>query len=320
MPESRQSDEALLRRTQSGGRDAFATLVDRYQRRAFAVALRMLGRRQDAEDAIQQAFLRLYEARAEYNSRWRLSTWFYRILINACVDELRRRRPQVPLEDWDNARRIMEQLDLRLIEAPPIVPAQLDVAASPVGITRVLLRRTGHMPPQRREAGRIGQLLEQARKELAEYLAGERTFFSVPVDLSRVPAFERAALEIAAQIPYGEVRPYKWIAERLGRPDAARAVGNAMASNPVPIIVPCHRVVKADGGLGGYSFGTVRKESLLALERGRSAYVGCITTRIFCRRGCRAEQRIHEGNRINFLVPDDARLSGYAPCSICRPT
>jgi RNA polymerase sigma-70 factor (ECF subfamily) len=103
MPESRQSDETLLQRVQSGERDAFALLVDRYQRRAFAVALRMLGRRQDAEDAVQQAFLRLYEARATYNSRWRLSTWFFRILINACVDELRRRRPQVPLEEWDDA-------------------------------------------------------------------------------------------------------------------------------------------------------------------------------------------------------------------------
>lgn len=103
MPESRQSDEALLQRVQSGERDAFATLVERYRRRAFAVALRMLGRRQDAEDAVQHAFLRLYEARAAYNARWRLSTWFYRILINACVDELRRRRPQVPLEEWDDA-------------------------------------------------------------------------------------------------------------------------------------------------------------------------------------------------------------------------
>ncbi len=213
----------------------------------------------------------------------------------------------------------MEQLDLRLVEEPPIALAQLDLAATPAGITRVFLRRGGPAPARLRESGRIGQLLQQARKELSEYLAGERTFFSLPVDLSQVPAFERAALEVAAQIPYGEVRPYKWIAERLGRPDAARAVGNAMASNPVPIIIPCHRVVKTDGSLGGYSFGTVRKESLLALERGRSVYVGCITTRIFCRRGCRAEQRIHEGNRINFLVPDDARLSGYAPCSICRP-
>ncbi|HSD51418.1 MAG TPA: methylated-DNA--[protein]-cysteine S-methyltransferase, partial [Candidatus Methylomirabilis sp.] len=204
------------------------------------------------------------------------------------------------------ARRIMEQLDLRLTQEPPIALAQLDLAATPAGITRVFLRRGAPAPAPLREAGRIGQLLQQARKELAEYLAGDRTFFSVPVDLSRVPVFERAALEVAVQIPYGEVRPYKWIAERLGQPDAARAVGNAMASNPVPLIIPCHRVVKSDGSLGGYSFGTVRKESLLALERGESVYVGCITTRFFCRRGCRAERRIREGNRINFLTPDDA--------------
>ncbi|MBI4572901.1 MAG: sigma-70 family RNA polymerase sigma factor [candidate division NC10 bacterium] len=70
--------------------------MERYQRRAFAVALRMLGRRQDAEDVVQQAFLRLYEARAQYHPRWRLSTWFYRILANACVDELRRRPPPGP--------------------------------------------------------------------------------------------------------------------------------------------------------------------------------------------------------------------------------
>jgi RNA polymerase sigma-70 factor, ECF subfamily len=96
-----QSDEALFRRVQAGRRDAFAALVERYQGRAFGVALRVLGSRQDAEDAVQQAFLRLYEARARYDPQWRVSTWFYRILTNTCVDELRRRRPSMPLEDWD---------------------------------------------------------------------------------------------------------------------------------------------------------------------------------------------------------------------------
>lgn len=96
-----QSDEALFRHVQDGSRDAFAALVERYQRRAFAVASRLLGSRQDAEDAVQQAFLRLYEARAEYRPTWRLSTWFYRILTNVCVDELRRRRPMLPLEEVD---------------------------------------------------------------------------------------------------------------------------------------------------------------------------------------------------------------------------
>ncbi|MEK6718226.1 MAG: methylated-DNA--[protein]-cysteine S-methyltransferase, partial [candidate division NC10 bacterium] len=149
------------------------------------------------------------------------------------------------------ARRIMEQLDIRLdAEKPVLTLERLGLAASPAGITRVFLRRGEKAPSPVRDAGRIGKLLDQARKELAEYLAGERAFFSVPVDLSQVPPFERSALEVAARIPYGEVRSYKWIAERLGNPDAARAVGSAMASNPVPIIIPCHRVVRTDGSLG----------------------------------------------------------------------
>jgi len=101
MPQSHESDEALFRQVQAGGRDAFATLVERYQRRAFGVALRLLGRQQDAEDVVQQTFLRLYEARAKYDPKWRLSTWLYRILTNACVDELRRRRPIRELEEQD---------------------------------------------------------------------------------------------------------------------------------------------------------------------------------------------------------------------------
>ncbi|HSD51417.1 MAG TPA: sigma-70 family RNA polymerase sigma factor [Candidatus Methylomirabilis sp.] len=125
MPEGRQSDETLLYRVQTGERDAFAILVDRYQRRAFAVALRMLGRRQDAEDAVQQAFLRLYEARADYNSRWRLSTWFYRILINACVDELRRRRPQVPLEEWDDSVEDSAHQEVEIMERGRLLQAAL---------------------------------------------------------------------------------------------------------------------------------------------------------------------------------------------------
>lgn len=96
-----ETDEALFKKVQAGRRDAFATLVERYQRRGYAVALRLLGRSHDAEDAVQQAFLRLYESRAGYDSRWRLSTWFYRILTNACVDELRRRRPMLPLPETE---------------------------------------------------------------------------------------------------------------------------------------------------------------------------------------------------------------------------
>lgn len=218
------------------------------------------------------------------------------------------------------ARHIMEQLDLHLeAEKPALSLAHLDLAASPAGITRVSLRRGAGGTDAATGVGRIGKIIARARRELEEYFAGVRTFFTVPVDLSRVPDFERAALEAAAGIPYGEVRSYKWIAERLGKPDAARAVGGAMAGNPVPIIIPCHRVVKTDGGLGGYSFGLVRKEALLNMERAATPYVGCASTRIFCRRGCAHERRIHAGGRIHFASGADARTSGYRPCGVCQP-
>jgi methylated-DNA-[protein]-cysteine S-methyltransferase len=213
----------------------------------------------------------------------------------------------------------MDQIALQFDRPNPTdLLARLDLTASAAGITGVSFRR-GRRKTAGPEAKRIGHILQRAREELAEYLAGDRTFFDVPVDLSRVPAFERAALEMASQIPYGEVRSYKWIAERLGKPDAARAVGGAMAGNPVPLIVPCHRVVKTDGGLGGYSFGLIQKEALLNLERSTAPYVGCASTRIFCRKGCTHERRIREGGRIHFAAPADAKSSGYRPCQVCRP-
>jgi len=217
-------------------------------------------------------------------------------------------------------RRIMDQIALQL-DRPNLADllAQLDLSASHSGITRVSYRRGRRGEVSMPESGHVGKLLRQAREELAEYFAGDRTFFSVPVDLSQVPEFERAALDVAAQIPYGEVRSYKWIAEQLGKPDAARAVGSAMAGNPVPLIVPCHRVVKTDGGLGGYSFGLVQKEALLNLERSTAPYVGCVSTKVFCRKGCAHERRIREGGRIHFAVPGDAKTSGYRPCQVCRP-
>jgi methylated-DNA-[protein]-cysteine S-methyltransferase len=213
----------------------------------------------------------------------------------------------------------MDQIALDFDRSNPTdLLTRLDLAASPAGITRITVRR-GRGKRAAPEGGRIGHILQQAREELAEYFAGDRTFFTVPVDLSRVPAFERAALQIASQIPYGEVRSYKWIAEQLGTRDAARAVGGAMAANPVPLIVPCHRVVKTDGGLGGYSFGLIQKEALLNLERSTAPYVGCASTRIFCRKGCTHERRIREGGRIHFASGADATASGYRACQVCQP-
>jgi methylated-DNA-[protein]-cysteine S-methyltransferase len=85
-------------------------------------------------------------------------------------------------------------------------------------------------------------------------------------DLRLLSEFERAVLGAATRIPVGETRPYGWIAEQIGRPRAARAVGLALGRNPVPLLIPCHRVTRANGGIGGYVFGTEIKERLLRFE------------------------------------------------------
>jgi len=122
-----------------------------------------------------------------------------------------------------------------------------------------------------RSAARAGA----AARQVAEYLAGRRLAFDVPVDLSSMTAFQQQVLLAACQIPRGQVRTYSDLAREIGRPKAARAVGQALGSNPVPIVVPCHRVLAADGSLRGYSGGggIVTKERLLRLE-GVQRYVG----------------------------------------------
>ena len=160
---------------------------------------------------------------------------------------------------------------------------------------------------------------QQARTELGEYLAGKRAFFSVPVDLSTVPAFQAKVLTAAREIPFGEARPYAWIARRIGHPRAVRAVGTALGKNPVPLIVPCHRVLRSDGEAGGYIFGTRVKQRLLGLERTTPVYEGCTSTRIVCRVGCTHGRRMRAENRVVFGSVDDARSVGYRPCRVCKP-
>ena len=125
-----------------------------------------------------------------------------------------------------------------------------------------LRRQDGVLPV--RSSARAGAAARQVR----EYLAGRRTHFDVPVDLDAVTDFQREVLMAACQIPRGQVRTYADIARQIGRPKAARAVGQALSRNPVPIVVPCHRVLAADGSLRGYTGGGgIRtKEQLLRLE------------------------------------------------------
>jgi len=107
-----------------------------------------------------------------------------------------------------------------------------------------------------------------AIEQILEYLASERTHFELPLDL-RGTSFQRAVWDVLLKIPYGETCSYAQVARAIGRPNAQRAVGSANNANPVPLVVPCHRVIAADGGLGGYGGGQDLKARLLAMERSR---------------------------------------------------
>ena len=107
---------------------------------------------------------------------------------------------------------------------------------------------------------------EDARRQLGEYFEGVRQRFELRLDRRLMTSFAREVLGATARVPFGRVATYGAVAERIGRPKAARAVGAALGSNPIPIVVPCHRVVGASGSLTGYAGGLDRKEFLLHLE------------------------------------------------------
>ena len=112
--------------------------------------------------------------------------------------------------------------------------------------------------------------LDEPRRELDEYFAGRRRAFDVTLDLRLLSDFTRRVLTATAEIPYGEVATYKEVATAAGSPRGFRAAGNALGSNPLPIVLPCHRVLHSGGGLGGYTGGLARKRVLLGIE-GRAA-------------------------------------------------
>lgn len=109
-------------------------------------------------------------------------------------------------------------------------------------------------------------LLDAAATQLSEYFAGARREFELPLEHPGSPGFRRQTQFHLASIPYGGTRTYQDLAKELGNPGAVRAVGSACASNPLPIILPCHRVLRSDGTLGGYRGGLAAKQELLALE------------------------------------------------------
>jgi len=137
----------------------------------------------------------------------------------------------------------------------------ITIAGNRLGITRIDLRIL---------AGRMAQEspaeLNEAVRQLGEYLAGRRRRFDLPIDNSIGTRFQRQVWKVCRQIPYGRMTSYGAIARRIGRPRAARAVGRALGANPIPLVIPCHRVVGANGKLTGFSAGLQWKRRLLALE------------------------------------------------------
>ena len=183
----------------------------------------------------------------------------------------------------------------------------------------------------RRYRERFGKLLSWGTDErtyslaerVAAALAGEKV--EVPADLSGTTPFQRQVLEVVKEIPRGEVRPYTWVAREAGSPKASRAVGTVMANNPVPLLIPCHRVVRNDGTTGQYAFGAGEKVGLLEgegvpiEELAGSPYLATPTTGIFCHATCRNARRIKPENRRRFRSAEAATNAGFRACKVCRP-
>jgi len=146
---------------------------------------------------------------------------------------------------------------------------------SPIGRIKVTTTRRGVVEirlrarkkaPISRSRDRAAEHLRRACRQLREYFAGRRAVFDVPLDLSSGTPFQRRVWRACASIPYGEVRSYGELARMAGCPRGARAVGQVMGSNPVPLVVPCHRVIRSDGSLGGFGSGLWVKRRLLRIE------------------------------------------------------
>jgi methylated-DNA-[protein]-cysteine S-methyltransferase len=143
----------------------------------------------------------------------------------------------------------------------------LFAAATPRGLCRISYRLDGNEEELARVYGvRVLRVpLDAVRRELDEYFEGRRRTFDLPLDL-RVAPFHEAVLHELARVPYGRTETYGALAAKVGRPKAARAVGTVMNRNPLPIVLPCHRVVGANGSLTGYAGGLHVKRALLELE------------------------------------------------------
>jgi O-6-methylguanine DNA methyltransferase len=164
--------------------------------------------------------------------------------------------------------------------------------------------------------------------KIEDELSGKR---GMRFDLRGLTEFEQAVLRKTYQIPRGEVRPYGWVAREIRRPAAVRAVGTALANNPIPYFIPCHRVVRMDGEIGNYGGGGpeakrailtmegVRVNRLQELARAGVRYQGVKTTKVFCYPTCHTGRHALEKNIVWLRDEASARAAGFRPCKVCRP-
>jgi methylated-DNA-[protein]-cysteine S-methyltransferase len=161
---------------------------------------------------------------------------------------------------------------------PSIVKAEFETALGPMiaaatdqGLAGIWFADQRHLPDHARwPLAPAHPLLRQAVRQMREYLAGERVAFDLPLDLRGGTPFQRTVWEALLAIPHGRTASYGSIGAQLGKPQAMRAVGAAVGRNPIGIVVPCHRVMGADGSMTGYAGGLQRKKALLALEAARA--------------------------------------------------
>jgi len=199
-------------------------------------------------------------------------------------------------------------------------------AADPADFEHLFLATFGR-PVRRVE--RAPTLIERVLQARVWGRAGRPV--KVPLDIEHLPDFERRVLLKTLEIPRGEVRPYAWVAAEIGRPLAVRAVGNALARNPIPFVIPCHRVVRSDGRIGQYGAGGPQaKRAVLEaegldtseLERLPAAgvrFIGSDTTNVYCYPSCRNARRIRGAHRVPLRSAEHAHRSGFRACLVCRP-
>jgi O-6-methylguanine DNA methyltransferase len=219
------------------------------------------------------------------------------------------------------------------LESPigPLIVAWNGLGVSSVGAAqnKEAFERSHEVATGRR-AVRTDSLPEPLERAIRRRLGGDRRV-RIDLDLRGHTAFERDVWEKALEIPRGEVRPYGWVAAEIGRPRAVRAVGTALGHNPVPLIVPCHRVVRSDGTIGQYSLGgPENKRTILAAEgldpdrleaeaRSGIRFIGSDTTGVACLPTCRHARRITPAHRVPFRSLTAAIEAGYRSCRVCRP-